>query len=212
MNNRNQNLANLIAWVAITLLGVGGIALTVLSIHTGPTDIAIEQEPVVVDTQPCAVVVEEVPVPEFDFPLLDCEEPEYIPAQEDVDALARTLYGECRGVPSKMEQAAVAWCILNRVDAGYADTVLGVVAAPGQFVGYSPYHPVTDELAELAADVLERHWREQQGETEVGRVLPADYLWFSGRDGRNWFRAEYRSSDYWDWSLPDPYEEPLETA
>lgn len=212
MNERKLDICNRIAWVAIVLLGVCGVTLAVLFLHSGPTSIDVEHKVATASVETCAVIVEDVPAPEFDFPLWDCEEPEYIPDQEDVDALARTLYGECRGVPSKMEQAAVAWCVLNRLDAGYADTVLGVVSAPWQFVGYSPYHPVTDELADLAADVLERHWREQQGETDVGRVLPSDYLWFTGRDGRNWFRASYRSSDYWDWSLPDPYEEPLETA
>lgn len=207
MNNRKFNLANLIIWVAVVLISLCGITLMVLFLHSDPKDAAIEPGPVESDNQPCAVIVEDVLAPEFDFPVLSFGEPKYIPNQEDVDALARTLYGECRGVPSRMEQAAVAWCVLNRVDAGYADTVLGVVSAPGQFVGYSSYHPVTDELAELAADVLERHWREQQGETDVGRVLPIDYLWFSGRDGHNWFRAKYRSRDYWDWSLPDPYTE-----
>lgn len=55
------------------------------------------------------------------------------PAAEDVEAIARTLYGECRGAETVAEKEAVAWVILNRLDAGYADTVLGVVSAPGQF-------------------------------------------------------------------------------
>lgn len=125
--------------------------------------------------------------------------------QEEIDALARTIWGEARGVPSKAEQAAVAWCVLNRVDAGYGATVLEVVSAPGQFVGYSPYYPVTDELAELAKDVLTRWYREKDGETDVGRTLPPGYYYFNGSGGHNWFRKEFRSSTYWDWSLPDPY-------
>lgn len=125
--------------------------------------------------------------------------------QEEIDALARTIWGEARGVPSKAEQAAVAWCVLNRVDAGYGDTVLEVVSAPGQFVGYSIYYPVTDELAELAKDVLTRWYKEKDGETDVGRTLPSDYYYFNGSGGHNWFRKEFRSSTYWDWSLPDPY-------
>lgn len=112
------------------------------------------------------------------------------PATEDVEAIARTLYGECRGAETVAEQEAVAWVILNRVDAGYADTVLGVVSAPGQFAGYSPEHPLWPELVEVAERVLTLHHREQMGES-VARVLPRDYLWFSGDGIRNYFRCEY---------------------
>jgi len=125
--------------------------------------------------------------------------------QEDINALARTIWGEARGVPSKAEQAAVAWCVLNRVDAGYGSTVLEVVSAPGQFYGYSVNYPLDDDLVELAKDVLTRWYREKDGETDVGRTLPSDYYYFNGSGGHNWFRKEFRSSTYWDWSLPDPY-------
>ncbi len=126
-------------------------------------------------------------------------------AQEDINALARTMWGEARGISSKAEKAAVAWCILNRVDAGYGKTILAVVSAPGQFYGYSSSYPLDDELVELAKDVLTRWYREKDGETDVGRTLPSDYYYFSGRNGHNWFRKEYKSTTYWDWSLPNPY-------
>lgn len=116
--------------------------------------------------------------------------PVWEPATEDVEAIARTLYGECRGVESEAEKEAVAWVILNRVDAGYADTVLGVVSAPGQFAGYSPEHPLWPELVEVARRVLTLHHREQLGES-VARVLGPEYLWFSGDGVRNYFRCEY---------------------
>ena len=116
--------------------------------------------------------------------------PSWQPATEDVEAIARTLYGECRGVETVAEQEAVAWVILNRVDAGYADTVLGVVSAPGQFAGYSKEHPLLPELVEVARRVLTMHHREQLGE-RVARVLPSAYLWFSGDGTRNWFRDSY---------------------
>lgn len=112
------------------------------------------------------------------------------PATEDVEAIARTLYGECRGAETVAEQEAVAWVILNRLDAGYADTVLGVVSAPGQFAGYSPEHPLWPELVEVARRVLTLHHREQLGES-VARVLPREYLWFSGDGEMNYFRCEY---------------------
>lgn len=115
------------------------------------------------------------------------------PAAEDVEAIARTLYGECRGAETVAEQEAVAWVILNRLDAGYADTVLGVVSAPGQFAGYSPEHPLWPELVEVAERVLTLHHREQLGES-VARVLPREYLWFSGDGVQNYFRCEYEGS------------------
>ena len=117
--------------------------------------------------------------------------PAWEPAREDVEAIARTLYGECRGVETVAEQEAVAWVILNRLDAGFADSVLGVVSATGQFAGYDPGHPLWDELVAVARRVLVLHHREQMGET-VERVLPREYLWFSGDGVRNVFRTEYR--------------------
>ena len=116
--------------------------------------------------------------------------PSWQPAAEDVEAIARTLYGECRGAETVAEQEAVAWVILNRLDAGYADTVLGVVSAPGQFAGYSPEHTLWTELVEVARRVLTLHHREQLG-LSVPRVLGREYLWFSGDGTRNYFRCEY---------------------
>ena len=121
--------------------------------------------------------------------------PSWQPAAEDVEAIARTLFGECRGAETEAEKEAVAWVILNRVDAGYADTVLGVVSAPGQFAGYSPEHPLWPELVEVAERVLRMHHREQLGES-VARVLGPEYLWFSGDGVRNWFRDSYGGGTY----------------
>ena len=112
------------------------------------------------------------------------------PATEDVEAIARTLYGECRGVDSEAEKEAVAWVIMNRLDAGYEDTVLGIVSAPGQFAGYSPEHPLWPELLDVAKRVLRWHHREQMG-ISAPRVLPREYLWFSGDGVRNTFRDAY---------------------
>lgn len=121
--------------------------------------------------------------------------PSWEPAAEDVEAIARTLYGECRGVESEAEKEAVAWVILNRLDSGYADTVLGVVSAPGQFAGYSKEHPLLPELVEVARRVLTLHHREQRGES-VARVLGPEYLWFSGDGERNTFRDSYGGGTY----------------
>ena len=124
---------------------------------------------------------------------------------EEVIVLAKMLWGEARGVSSDAEKAACVWCVLNRVDHGYGD-ITAVVTAPYQFVGYREGNPVDDELITLCIDVLSRWYAEREGQVEVGRVLPADYLWFSGDGERNHFRNAYRGGDRWDWSLPSPYE------
>lgn len=135
-------------------------------------------------------------------------EPEVTPqpwTDEEVIVLAKMLWGEARGVSSDAEKAACVWCVLNRVDHGYGD-ITAVVTAPYQFVGYREGNPVDDELITLCIDVLSRWYAEREGRVEVGRVLPADYLWFSGDGERNHFRNAYRGGDRWDWSLPSPYE------
>ena len=48
--------------------------------------------------------------------------------------------------------------------------------------------------------------RKKMGETNTGRVLPSDYLWFSGDGKHNYFRNAYKGGETWDWSLPSPYE------
>lgn len=135
--------------------------------------------------------------------------------EEDAIVLTKMLWGEARGigtyeangncVSSKCQQAAVIWTVLNRYDAGYADTIIEVVTAKNQFVGYRASNPVNEELMELVMDVLDRWNKEKHGESDVGRVLPADYMWFRG-DGRyNHFRNEYNSKTRWTWELTDVY-------
>ena len=127
----------------------------------------------------------------------------------EVVMIAKVIYGEARGVVSETEQAAVAWCILNRADA-WGQTVTEVIEAPNQ-VCYYDFFPTVDDygrnLVVLAQDVVERWNREKSGETDVGRVLPAEYLWYGGDGERNWFRDDYEfNGSIWDWSLPSPYE------
>lgn len=149
--------------------------------------------------------------PEFtistDAPLIT--PPPYVPDEAEVEMLARVLWGEARGVPSDMEKAAVVWCVLNRVDAArWPDTVAGVVTEPSQFAGYSPDYPATEELKTIAADVLtrwERERRERREGGDVGRVLPAEYFFFTGDGERNYFRTEFMGGTVWDWTLRNPY-------
>lgn len=135
---------------------------------------------------------------------------------EDIIVLTKMLWGEAqditemnvggRCVSSKCQQAAVIWTVLNRYDAGYSDSISQVVTAPRQFVGYSESNPVDEKLLDLVKDVLDRWNDEKHGETDVGRVLPADYLWFRGDGKYNHFRNEYSTSSKWNWSLEDVYE------
>ena len=46
---------------------------------------------------------------------------------------------------------------------------------------------------------------EKEGYTEVGRVLPSEWLFFHGAGGVNKFKKENKSTIYWDWSLGTPY-------
>lgn len=125
---------------------------------------------------------------------------------EDITRLAQTLWGECRGVKSKARQAAVVWCVLNRVDDPRWPDTIEEVCINSQFNGYDPSHPVDPELYDLALDVWQRWQREKAGETDVGRVLPAEYVFFHGDGRENHFRTDWEDmSTFWDWSLPDPY-------
>lgn len=125
-----------------------------------------------------------------------------------VTMIAKVIFGEARGVESVTEQACIVWTILNRVDAGYGN-IEDVVTAANQFA-YDDSFPTVDDygrdLKELAEDVICRWEREHAGETDVGRVLPSNYLYYGGRNGHNYFRPEcYNFSNLWDYSLGTPY-------
>lgn len=129
--------------------------------------------------------------------------------EEEIIYLSKTVWGEARGC-SKTEQAAVVWCILNRVDSQLRympDTIIGVITQKSQFAGYKASHPVTEDIKSLVIDVLTRWEREKSGETDVGRVLPVDYLYFTGDGKTNTFRTEHRSGEVWHWTSISPYED-----
>lgn len=155
-------------------------------------------------------VIRDVPVPVEVTVTPDVSEDQDGPSDAAV-ALARALWGECRGCP-KTEQAAVAWVVLNRVDSPeFPDTVEAVcsqrTATVKQFDGYDPSYPVEPELLALAEDVLARWELEKLGVGSVGRVLPADYLFFEGDGAHNHFRKDYiKTGETWDWTLESPYE------
>ena len=145
-----------------------------------------------------------------ELPVLEVTTPEPTPtvplwSEEEVDVLAKMVWGEARGVPSDTEKAACVWCALNRVDQGYG-SITTVITAPYQFIGYDADNPIDDEIKALCEDVLTRWYAEKDGETNTGRVLPSDYLWFSGDGKHNYFINAYKGGETWDWSLPSPYE------
>lgn len=127
-----------------------------------------------------------------------------IKTSEDAVYLAKTVWGEARGC-SDTEQAAVMWCILNRVDSPlYPNSITEVVKQPSQFFGYSPNNPVDKEILQLAETVLS-YWKAGD---DSGRVLPKEYLYFTGDGKRNHFYVSWGdTSNPWDWSLNSVYEE-----
>jgi hypothetical protein len=131
-------------------------------------------------------------------------ETETDPRARDIELLGRTIWGEAGGVESTAERAAVAWCILNRVDA-WDMTIEDVVTAPHQFYGYRTDGTCPQEHLDLAEDVLSRWESEKLGTCASGRTLPASYLYFVGDGDRNHFTKDWGSTDYWTWSLPNPY-------
>ena len=159
----------------------------------------------------------ETPVPEV-IPLARELKPIVLPAPTpqppkitvdtySAELIAKTLYGEYRGA-DKLQQAAVVWCILNRCDA-WGQSIEAVVTAPGQFHGYNKHNPELDYLLETTIDVMTRWEREKLGETDVGRVLPKDYMWFAANSDytANIFRNAYKwPYEKWDWSLESPYD------
>ena len=126
--------------------------------------------------------------------------------QDEAVMLAKLIYKEARGIKSVPHKAAVVWCVLNRVDSGnYGSDIKEVITAKHQFA-WDPNTKVEDEFLELSNDILIRWLLEKEGFSNVGRVLPNDYLFFAGRNGLNYFRKNYHSKEYWDWSLQSPYE------
>jgi len=125
-------------------------------------------------------------------------------SEEDVFNVAKFMYVKCRNVKSLTEQACVVWVICNRADK-YSLSVSDVIVRENSF-GSFENAPVSDDLYMLAEDVLFRWSLEKSGKREVGRVLPKEYLYFSGDGERNYFKDKLNgTSDIWDFSLDSPY-------
>lgn len=128
----------------------------------------------------------------------------YYTDQDAID-IAKVLNVECGGIPSDTEKACVAWTILNRVD-NYGSDVYSVVRAPYQYAFYEDTE-VRESLLSLSYDVLERWSREKNGSSDVGRVLPKEYMFFEGDGYHNYFKDGYGGSyNVWDYSIQSPYD------
>lgn len=129
---------------------------------------------------------------------------------QDVDIMTNILWNEARGVEKDIEIACVAWTICNRVNAGYG-TLHEVMTAENQFayipdMVFDENDPAYVRCRNIAEDVLARWTLELAGAEYVGRVLPEEYLWYTGDGIKNYFRDSYNGSDFWNYSLPDVYE------
>ena len=130
---------------------------------------------------------------------------------QDVEALAKMVYGEALITHSDMEMSAVVWCVVNRFISGdpyysKCHSLYDIVVQKSQFFGYSTNNPVDEHIEWLVIDVLDRWSREMDGETDVGRTLPQDYLFFHGNGRHNLFTKTYGSANHWDWSYENPYD------
>ena len=203
MRQRKQDRTK--AWIAATIIMMTVFIIVLKFAVVGKADAAVMWTPEVTVS-----IVYDEPEIEVDDLVYRSDEPasvRYIPNEADVTLLAKLIWGEARGVKATSQKAAVAWCALNRVDSRrFPNTVEAVVKAPCQFTGYNDGNPVIAEFRLLAIDVLERWNSEKNGNGSYGRTLPRDYLFFVGDGTYNYFSKEWKSTDYYDWSLPTPYD------
>ncbi len=149
------------------------------------------------EAEPVEAVVEEVTIVKH-FP-----ESTYIKG-------AIMLHGEAGGIKSLTEQSGPLWVACNRVDSSdpfFPDNLEAVIEQAWQFDGYTPGGEYTEAEYELAIDVFERWYHEKNGEVNVGRTLPIDYIYFTGDGKHNYFRKTQTGPIYvWGSQLVSPYE------
>ena len=126
---------------------------------------------------------------------------------DDVIAMAKLLRKEGGGIPSDTEQSGVCWIVLDRVDSEeFPDSIIGVITQAGQFDGWDEDTVPTEHDIYIAQDVLERWNREKNGEINVGRTLPKEYLYFTGDGVHNYFtKVQYGTPYVWGSQLVSPY-------
>ena len=168
----------------IFVLGVWGIAPTfrqniILEVTHEANFCAEVTTEVEAKTTPSkqSVLIEVTPDPEY----------ELFFTEEDVQYVAKMLFGEAPYC-TEFDQRCCVWTVLNRVDSNYGfANIIDVVTAYYQYLGYDYYHPVREDLADLARDVM-TEWSKEKCGIEIERELPRDYLWFSGNGIYNTYR------------------------
>lgn len=203
-------------WHGVAALCVA-LAIPVTAYHGAQSVVKIDDAPRSYDVVQVVPVTEEPntpaePTQRMQEPAPTPEPtPEPTPSVEQItipayaaEMIGRTIWGEAGGIADPAERAAVAWCILNRVDE-WNTSIRAIVTAPDQFHGYRPDGDCPQEHIDLAEDVLARWAAEKAGADDVGRVLPAEYLYFWGDGKQNHFRTHWKGNDYWDWSMTSPY-------
>ena len=176
-------------------------AVPTLAILTEAPPATVEQV-VEADTAPKGPIVTEAALPPSPF------------TEADVQLLAELMTVEVEvvmwddykyGVSPYARIAAVGWTALNRLDQR-GGTLEEIIKAPYQFAWHSGIE-APDWMITLAGDILDRYWAEKNGAEDVGRTLPAGYTFFHGDGRENYFRQQYeKTGEYWDWTLPDPYD------
>ena len=228
---RRRRFFGVLRWFAMALLIALLFAFLPVPVGTDASQLDREVVPFIEPTEPQEVkpdggAIEVVPLVHISTipaePDPEAEEPieaETIPepirpklyTDADAIALAQMGWGEALVTQSDTEIAATMWCALNRYDSGDSyyrncKTIKSIVEQSGAFAGYSVSNPVDEHLLWLAYDVLDRWNAEKYGDTDVGRVLPAEYMFFHGDGSHNHFRIGFEHTGlYYDWSLESPY-------
>lgn len=126
------------------------------------------------------------------IPLLSEPLPHRAWTEADAIGMARMVWGEARGT-SREEQALVIWTALQRVeDDRYHNTILGVIRAHRQFVGYRSHFPVWDCILELVIEQLTIWEFGGEPPTHTRYAPSAPYFYFDGDGRNNWFRENWR--------------------
>ena len=126
-------------------------------------------------------------------------------SEEEIDLLAKLIWSESRGIKSDMHKAAIVWSVINRINTLYRGCIKDLLYSGAYRQSYKKL-PVDEKLRIIVIDVLNRYIREVNGEEDVGRILPKEYIFWYGDGEYNYFRNNYRKPyTVWDWSLENPY-------